>query len=233
MNPDTTPAPEAPDADPCTYAMTDAERADALAEWVASRPPAVRALIERFPMGSRFLIGGTQYHLVGYGEAEDGRATLQVSVTDPAVDWEAAVATRLDVCPEHFTRCKDLWPAGSADLGDAVTRAGSLCAEMGMMRLPPLPVVDADGAEYGSLREWADADRARRVVRPARTLSQAAAVIFAASGPMPHMRVEHSGHPRHGRNVPVTPRPPRVGRNDACPCLSGKKFKQCCLRGKE
>lgn len=24
--------------------------------------------------------------------------------------------------------------------------------------------------------------------------------------------------------------PPRIGRNDACPCGSGKKFKRCCLR---
>lgn len=24
--------------------------------------------------------------------------------------------------------------------------------------------------------------------------------------------------------------PPRVGRNEKCPCGSGKKFKQCCLR---
>ena len=24
--------------------------------------------------------------------------------------------------------------------------------------------------------------------------------------------------------------PPRIGRNDLCPCGSGKKFKKCCLR---
>jgi len=27
-------------------------------------------------------------------------------------------------------------------------------------------------------------------------------------------------------------KPPRVGRNDDCPCGSGKKFKHCCLRDK-
>ena len=26
-------------------------------------------------------------------------------------------------------------------------------------------------------------------------------------------------------------KPPRVGRNDPCPCGSGKKFKQCCWSG--
>ena len=27
-------------------------------------------------------------------------------------------------------------------------------------------------------------------------------------------------------------KPPRVGRNEDCPCGSGKKFKHCCLRDK-
>jgi hypothetical protein len=29
----------------------------------------------------------------------------------------------------------------------------------------------------------------------------------------------------------VTRKPPRVGRNDPCPCGSGKKFKHCCFGG--
>ena len=42
-------------------------------------------------------------------------------------------------------------------------------------------------------------------------------------------------HPKRFR--PVTPtaqqlnrRPPQVGRNDPCPCGSGRKFKHCCLK---
>ncbi len=42
-------------------------------------------------------------------------------------------------------------------------------------------------------------------------------------------------HPERFR--PVTPtaqqlnrRPPRVGRNEPCPCGSGRKFKHCCLK---
>jgi uncharacterized protein YecA (UPF0149 family) len=27
-------------------------------------------------------------------------------------------------------------------------------------------------------------------------------------------------------------KPPKVGRNDLCPCASGKKFKECCLERK-
>lgn len=42
-------------------------------------------------------------------------------------------------------------------------------------------------------------------------------------------------HPERFR--PITPteqqqkrRPPQVGRNDPCPCGSGRKFKHCCLQ---
>jgi uncharacterized protein YecA (UPF0149 family) len=28
----------------------------------------------------------------------------------------------------------------------------------------------------------------------------------------------------------MTRKPPRIGRNDPCPCGSGAKFKKCCLR---
>ena len=30
-------------------------------------------------------------------------------------------------------------------------------------------------------------------------------------------------------NTQMARKPPRVGRNDLCPCGSGKKFKKCCL----
>ena len=31
-------------------------------------------------------------------------------------------------------------------------------------------------------------------------------------------------------NRQLSRKPPRVGRNDTCPCGSGAKFKKCCLR---
>jgi preprotein translocase subunit SecA len=33
-----------------------------------------------------------------------------------------------------------------------------------------------------------------------------------------------------GRAPDLTRKAPKVGRNDPCPCGSGKKYKQCCLR---
>jgi preprotein translocase subunit SecA len=31
---------------------------------------------------------------------------------------------------------------------------------------------------------------------------------------------------------PIRNREPRIGRNDPCPCGSGKKYKQCCMRSR-
>ena len=40
---------------------------------------------------------------------------------------------------------------------------------------------------------------------------------------------DHDHEHEHGpRPEPVRREAPKVGRNDPCPCGSGKKFKQCC-----
>ncbi len=48
----------------------------------------------------------------------------------------------------------------------------------------------------------------------------------------------HEADRKHMRKmtIPPTPKqmkrkPPKVGRNEPCPCGSGKKFKKCCLWG--
>lgn len=38
----------------------------------------------------------------------------------------------------------------------------------------------------------------------------------------------HHGH-HHGPAVTYQRTAPKIGRNDACPCGSGKKYKKCCL----
>ncbi len=37
---------------------------------------------------------------------------------------------------------------------------------------------------------------------------------------------------QRGRQKPLTIRGVKTGRNEPCPCASGKKFKKCCGRGK-
>lgn len=40
----------------------------------------------------------------------------------------------------------------------------------------------------------------------------------------------HCGHDHH-HHAPQRPfvSAPKIGRNDPCPCLSGKKYKKCCM----
>ena len=39
----------------------------------------------------------------------------------------------------------------------------------------------------------------------------------------------HHGHHHHAPVVTYQHAAPKVGRNDVCPCGSGKKYKKCCL----
>jgi preprotein translocase subunit SecA len=39
-----------------------------------------------------------------------------------------------------------------------------------------------------------------------------------------------SSHQGAGKPEPVRNKGPKVGRNDPCPCGSGKKYKQCCMK---
>jgi uncharacterized protein YecA (UPF0149 family) len=42
-------------------------------------------------------------------------------------------------------------------------------------------------------------------------------------------RMAHGVEPRHFKEVPYQRVRPKTGRNESCPCGSGKKFKKCCL----
>ena len=43
-----------------------------------------------------------------------------------------------------------------------------------------------------------------------------------------HIHKEGEGHHHHEKPVTLVRTEPKVGRNDPCPCGSGKKFKKCC-----
>jgi hypothetical protein len=66
-------------------------------------------------------------------------------------------------------------------------------------------------------------------------LSQGYELRSALDEHMPHFRaaVESGKQHVHSHGEPVKPivnRAEKVGRNDPCPCGSGKKFKQCCAK---
>jgi SEC-C motif domain protein len=43
-----------------------------------------------------------------------------------------------------------------------------------------------------------------------------------------HVHQEGQGHHHHEAQAPVVRESPKIGRNDPCPCGSGKKYKKCC-----
>lgn len=63
--------------------------------WVETRPPAVRAVARKFPIGTRFLMHGKVVHVISYEE----NGGISVSETDPCKDYKTAVDSRQPVCP--------------------------------------------------------------------------------------------------------------------------------------
>jgi SEC-C motif-containing protein len=43
-----------------------------------------------------------------------------------------------------------------------------------------------------------------------------------------HQHKEGEGHHHNTPTAPVKRESPKIGRNDPCPCGSGKKYKKCC-----
>lgn len=68
-------------------------------EWLASRPPEIRALAEKYPPGTRFNIHGVTMYLVSYGEYGEGKTGLGISPIDPRVHYEAAQGLKQNICP--------------------------------------------------------------------------------------------------------------------------------------
>jgi hypothetical protein len=66
-------------------------------DWLATRPPSVRALAREFPVGTILDIAGERTFVIGYTESD----MLILSPTDPTVDYHTAIADRLYVCARH------------------------------------------------------------------------------------------------------------------------------------
>lgn len=80
--------------------MTDSEREQALAEWIASRPESVQRLAAEFPLGTVFKVRGENLYLVGYNEND----TVLVSRIDPYVDYDGAVGSQQWMHAIHFRK---------------------------------------------------------------------------------------------------------------------------------
>jgi hypothetical protein len=85
--------------------LDDPERRAAVVAWLEERPPSIRALVRRFPPGTRFVVPGkpSPAYVMSYGEGETGDATgLFLTDIDPSEDYDEAFASRYFVCVDHL-----------------------------------------------------------------------------------------------------------------------------------
>ena len=77
---------------------------ETLDEWIATRPPEVRALAERFPFDAEYTIDGRRYYLLGFSAVERGDTPMLIlSLINPRKNYAAAMRDRIYVCIDHET----------------------------------------------------------------------------------------------------------------------------------
>ena len=69
----------------------------------------------------------------------------------------------------------------------------------------------------------------RKVPREMREVHESSIGMGFSSAESQEQPIEGGRLPKQGKRVPVVSGP-KVGRNDPCPCGSGKKYKKCCGR---
>ncbi len=77
-------------------------------EWLKSRPPAVRALAEKYPPGTAFLIHGQPMYVFSYGEYKDGTTGIFVTPVWPGEDYEQAMEQRQPICACCLDKLEEL-----------------------------------------------------------------------------------------------------------------------------
>lgn len=99
----------------------------------------------------------------------------------------------------------------------------------GEIRFPPYEHSALIDDCVSELKGWASFNRTQPVQKPAGTIAQVARPWPAKKQqPAPHLLGSRPPMPARNRQAPVVRDNPKVGRNDPCPCGSGRKFKKCC-----
>ena len=92
-----------------------------------------------------------------------------------------------------------------------------------------IPILAKKIASFENLTPQQEQALARAIISAA--LSWGASAEVRYQGPDEPTDSFSTQFPQGPRQVPVTAGGGRGGRNDPCPCGSGKKFKKCCARG--
>ena len=100
---------------------------------------------------------------------------------------------------------------------------------IGEIRFPPYEHSSLIDDCVTELKGWASFNRSQPVQKPAGTIAQVARPWPAKKPqPAPHLLGSRPPMPARNKQAPVVRENPKLGRNDPCPCGSGRKFKKCC-----
>lgn len=109
-----------------------------------------------------------------------------------------------------------------------------LQAHPGEIRFPPYERSDLIDDCVAELEGWASFSKSEPVEKtaePAQDIQQIARPWPAREQqPSVHLPGSHLPTPASNKQAPVVRENPKVGRNDPCPCGSGRKYKKCCGR---
>lgn len=186
-------------------------------------PEAVRLIRAAFP--------NEPWHVKNYASGALGR--IKHPATEDAIlellETEQDVSIRTTLCMELC----DLFSERGVEIVRRQINAGYdrmiVCLEDHL-----LPVAHVLGIEPPEADAW----RAEREERERRQAQRRAELedlgrrhqAAKARGIDPLARLKENPEPSTPKLTPVENDQPRVGRNDPCPCGSGKKFKKCCAR---
>jgi hypothetical protein len=94
----------------------------AIEEWLETRPPPIRDLAKKFPIGSIFWVGGHKFYHVGYAEVPEDpdHPRLILSSIDPLEDYDYSNLVRFSV-PGGLMTAKTGYP------GEFLLNTAAMC----------------------------------------------------------------------------------------------------------
>jgi len=172
-------------------------------------------------------------HAPGFRDADQAQR-----IQDLLIRHHQGIAAALDQAPDGFEPILDLvsYQDKSREYLDGEMWSYGFIQGISLARQAWQPLFENDQAMDALLPIYvlgADditAEQKALIDTPAKreALAQQIAASVAALWRFWHPEHQPSGRPLSAGSMPVQRAEPKIGRNDPCPCGSGKKFKKCC-----
>lgn len=135
-------------------------------------------------------------------------------------DWAFGLFKALSLRPHHWGMTEEYEDMADEDIPDDIKNVIDACTVLTVIALPGECKMGFDPAPGGEPKTEEEIRDAIYKLLPA------SVEILRRHGAMLHRQM-HSGRMESAFGDPVR-REPKVGRNDPCPCGSGRKYKRCC-----